>query len=389
MTGDRPYLRHDADLLRQRLAAYRPRLYDGGVRRAGALHAARRARRAFPDRHRRARPEGRAIGARRRRRRRRHSADRVSQHFRDMTRLLNISNDDFIRTTEPRHMRGVQALWQELERRGEIYLGTLCRLVFGARRGLLRRKRTGRRQGADRRRGRVGRGGELFLPAVGLAGPAAGLLRRESRIHRAAQPAQRGHQLRQGRAAATCRSRAPASAGASRCRATREACHLCLARRADQLHHRARLSRYRKSGLFRRSGRPIFTWSARTSALPRGLLAGLPDGRRPRAAAAASSPMAGGRSRARRCRNRSATSSRRSSWSSSYGLDPVRYFLLRELPFGSDGDFSHRAVVGRLNGDLANDFGNLAQRVLSMINRNCGGVRARARALDALPTRRC
>jgi methionyl-tRNA synthetase len=55
-----------------------------------------------------------------------------------------------------------------------------------------------------------------------------------------------------------------------------------------------------------------------------------------------------------------------------YGLDPLRYFMLRELPFGNDGDFSHRAIVGRLNGDLANDFGNLAQRVLAMINRNCG-----------------
>ncbi|MHA1114256.1 MAG: class I tRNA ligase family protein, partial [Alphaproteobacteria bacterium] len=54
-----------------------------------------------------------------------------------------------------------------------------------------------------------------------------------------------------------------------------------------------------------------------------------------------------------------------------YGLDPVRYFLLREVPFGKDGDFSHRAMVGRLNGDLANDFGNLAQRVLSMIQKNC------------------
>jgi len=54
-----------------------------------------------------------------------------------------------------------------------------------------------------------------------------------------------------------------------------------------------------------------------------------------------------------------------------YGVDPARYFLLRELPFGNDGDFSHRAVVGRLNGDLANDFGNLAQRVLVMINRDC------------------
>src|SRR5665213_743783 len=56
-----------------------------------------------------------------------------------------------------------------------------------------------------------------------------------------------------------------------------------------------------------------------------------------------------------------------------YGVDPVRYFMLRELPFGSDGDFSHRAVIGRINSDLANDLGNLAQRVLSFINKNCDG----------------
>jgi len=55
-----------------------------------------------------------------------------------------------------------------------------------------------------------------------------------------------------------------------------------------------------------------------------------------------------------------------------YGVDAVRYFMLRELPFGSDGDFSHRAMVGRINGDLANDFGNLAQRVLSFVNKNAG-----------------
>jgi methionyl-tRNA synthetase len=56
-----------------------------------------------------------------------------------------------------------------------------------------------------------------------------------------------------------------------------------------------------------------------------------------------------------------------------YGLDPVRYFLLREVPFGNDGDYSHRAMVGRLNGDLANDLGNLVQRVLAMVQRNCAG----------------
>ena len=44
---------------------------------------------------------------------------------------------------------------------------------------------------------------------------------------------------------------------------------------------------------------------------------------------------------------------------------------MREVPFGNDGDFSHRAMINRLNRDLANDLGNLAQRVLSMINRNC------------------
>ena len=56
-----------------------------------------------------------------------------------------------------------------------------------------------------------------------------------------------------------------------------------------------------------------------------------------------------------------------------YGLDQTRYFLLREIAFGSDGDFSHAAMVRRINHDLANDYGNLAQRVLSMIAKNCGG----------------
>ncbi len=56
-----------------------------------------------------------------------------------------------------------------------------------------------------------------------------------------------------------------------------------------------------------------------------------------------------------------------------YGLDQVRYFLLREVPFGNDGDFSHSAFLVRANADLANDYGNLAQRVLSLVHRNCEG----------------
>lgn len=57
-----------------------------------------------------------------------------------------------------------------------------------------------------------------------------------------------------------------------------------------------------------------------------------------------------------------------------YGVDQLRYFFLREIPFGQDGSYSHEAIVARVNADLANDLGNLAQRSLSMINKNCGGV---------------
>jgi methionyl-tRNA synthetase len=57
-----------------------------------------------------------------------------------------------------------------------------------------------------------------------------------------------------------------------------------------------------------------------------------------------------------------------------YGVDQLRYFLLREVPFGQDGNYSHEAIVNRINADLANDLGNLAQRSLSMVARQLGGV---------------
>ena len=60
--------------------------------------------------------------------------------------------------------------------------------------------------------------------------------------------------------------------------------------------------------------------------------------------------------------------------SQEFGLDAVRYFLLREVPFGNDGDFQRRALIGRLNADLANAYGNLCQRVLSIVAKNCGGA---------------
>jgi len=57
-----------------------------------------------------------------------------------------------------------------------------------------------------------------------------------------------------------------------------------------------------------------------------------------------------------------------------YGVDQMRYFFLREVQFGQDGNYNHEAMVARINADLANDLGNLAQRSLSMIAKQFGGV---------------
>ena len=57
-----------------------------------------------------------------------------------------------------------------------------------------------------------------------------------------------------------------------------------------------------------------------------------------------------------------------------YGVDQVRYFFLREVPFGQDGNYNHEAIVARINADLANDLGNLAQRSLSMIGKQLSGI---------------
>jgi methionyl-tRNA synthetase len=66
-----------------------------------------------------------------------------------------------------------------------------------------------------------------------------------------------------------------------------------------------------------------------------------------------------------------------------YGVDQMRYFFLREVPFGQDGSYNHEAIVARINADLANDLGNLAQRSLSMIGKQYDGVLPEPAAFSA------
>jgi methionyl-tRNA synthetase len=299
--------------------------------------------------------------------------DRNSTAFREMTRLLGISNDDFIRTTEARHIRGAQALWQELERRGEIYLGRFA--------------------------GWYSVRDEAFYDESELVeGPA-------------------------GR-------RAPSGAEVEwleednyffRLSAWQDRLLDHYDAHPDAVAPRSRRNEvisFIKAGLKDLSiSRTSFSWGIPVPGDPKHVMyvwldaltnyitaLGYPDTEnadfldfwpadlhmvgkdilRFHCVYWPAFLMAAGLEAPRRVFAHGwwTVEGEKMSKSlnnfvppdrlvSSYGLDPVRYFLLRELPFGSDGDFSHRAVVGRLNGDLANDFGNLAQRVLVMINRNC------------------
>jgi len=301
-------------------------------------------------------------------------ADRVSAAFREMDRLLDISYDDYIRTTEERHIRGVQALWQELERRGEIYLGRFAGWycvrdeAFYDESELI--------DGPDGRRAPTGAEVEW--------------LEEENYFFRL-------------------------SAWQERLLAFYEAHPDAIAPRS----RRNEVISFIRAGLKDLSiSRTSFSWGIPVPENPNHVIyvwldaltnyitaLGYPSTQnqefstfwptvlhivgkdivRFHAVYWPAFLMAAGLEPPCRIFAHGWWTVEGEKMSKSlgngippdvlvdrYGADSARYFLLRELPFGNDGDFSHRAVVGRLNGDLANDFGNLAQRVLVMINRDCG-----------------
>jgi methionyl-tRNA synthetase len=314
--------------------------------------------------------------------------DRVSQAFRDLTRTMGFSNDDFIRTTEPRHKAACVALWQALAARGEIYLGDY-EGWYAVRDEAF--------YGPDEL---VERDGVKYAPS----GAPVEWVREPSYFFRL------GHWLPE------------------------------LLRRYDLPEgHPERIdiqpeSRRNEVRAFIQQGlkefgegsprldlsvsRTSFTWGVKVpgdeshvmyvwlDALTNYITAaGYPDTNAPRWRFWPADVqfvgkdivrfhtiywpaflLAAGLAAPRRVFAHGWWTNEGQKISKSlgnvidpvalveeFGLDPVRYFLLREVPFGQDGDFSRKALANRLNGELADALGNLANRTLSLIQRNCEG----------------
>ncbi len=303
--------------------------------------------------------------------------DKVSQNFRDLAKVMNFSNDDFIRTTEERHVRACQALWQILEQKGEIYLGSYA--GWYAVRDEAFYGEDELTTGADGRK-RAPSGAEVdwveepsyFFrlskwqePLLEHYHDNPGFIAPDSRRNEVLSFVKGGlNDLSVSRT--TFKWGVPVPGNPD---------HIMYVW-LDALTNYITAAGYPDTG----SASYRTYWPANLHMVGKDIL-------RFHAVYWPAFLMAAGLAPPRRVFAHGWWTNEGQKISKSvgniidplhlverYGLDPVRYFLLREVPFGNDGDFSHQAMVHRMNGDLANDFGNLAQRVLSMINKNCGAA---------------
>jgi methionyl-tRNA synthetase len=303
--------------------------------------------------------------------------DKVSQNFRDLAKAMNISNDDFIRTTEKRHVLASQAIWQALERNGDIYLGKYA--GWYAVRDEAFYGEDELTTGPDGKK-RAPSGAEVEWveePSYffRLSAWQDRLLKFYDENPGFIAPTSRRNEVlsfvRQGLADLSV-SRTTFNWGVKVPDAPGHIMYVWL----DALTNYITAVGYpdTKSELF------STFWPADLHMVGKDIL-------RFHAVYWPAFLMAAGIKPQKRVFAHGWWTVEGQKMSKSlgnvisphdmiakYGLDPVRYFLLREVPFGQDGDFSQRAMIGRLNGDLANDFGNLAQRVLSFIQKNAGAV---------------
>ncbi|HXP32106.1 MAG TPA: methionine--tRNA ligase [Stellaceae bacterium] len=297
--------------------------------------------------------------------------DKVSENFREMGRLMNISNDDFIRTTEPRHIRASQAIWEELERAGEIYLGRFA--------GWYSVRDEAFYEESEIKDGKAPSGAEVEWVEeenyfFRLSAWQDRLIAHYERHPEFIAPRARRNEVMsfvKGGLKDLSISRTSFAWGVPVPGDPKHVMYVWL----DALTNYITAVGYpdRESADFRAFwpadlhmvGKDIIRFHC--VYWPAFLMAAKIDP--PKRVFAHGWWTVEGQKMSKSLGNFIPPQ----QLVAEYGVDAVRYFMLRELPFGNDGDFSHRAVVSRINGDLANDFGNLAQRVLSMVQRYCEG----------------
>lgn len=312
-------------------------------------------------------------------------ADRNAAAFQAMGKALNATNDDFIRTTEPRHYAASQAIWERMAANGDIYLSKYSGWYSVRDEAFF-----------DESELTAGEGGKRFAPS----GAPVEWVEEESYFFRLS--------------------------------AYQDKLLALYANQPDYIgpdSRRNEVISFVERGLEDLSiSRKTFSWGIPVPGDPKHVMyvwvdaltnyitaAGFPDENAPRwkywpahvhiigkdivrfhAVIWPAMLMSAGLPLPKRVFGHGFLTNRGEKMSKSlgnvldpiamsqqYGLDAFRYFFLREIPFGADGSYSHEAIVGRLNADLANDLGNLAQRSLSMVNKNCEGKVPPRHALTA------
>jgi methionyl-tRNA synthetase len=319
-------------------------------------------------------------------------ADRNSQRFRDMMVALNVSQDDFIRTTEARHYRASQEIWRRMEKAGDIYLDKYAGWYSVRQEAYFDEKETTLDADGVRREplGAPVEWTEEETYFFRLSAFAERLLEHYDKHPDFILPPERRNEvvsfvrggltdLSISRTSLDWGIKVPARAG------TKAGPEHIMYVWVDAL------TNYITAAGFPDSAAPRWRyWPADVHVIGKDIV-------RFHAVYWPAFLMSAGIAVPKRVFAHGFLYNRGEKMSKSvgnvvdpfdlvrgYGVDQVRYFFLREAAFGQDGSYSHEAIVNRINADLANDLGNLAQRSLSMIAKNCAGtVPAPGELIDA------
>ena len=301
-------------------------------------------------------------------------ADANSQHFRDLTNAMNISNDDFIRTTEPRHVAAAQALWKKMQEKGYIYLGSYSGWYAVRDEAYYQESEL-----VDTPNGkRAPTGAEVEWveePSYFFKLSAFGddLLAYYAQNPEFIAPESRKNEIVsfvKGGLKDLSISRTTFSWGIPVPGDEKHIMYVWLDALTNYLSALGYPEKTPKMEAFwpaslHMVGKDIIRFHA--VYWPAFLMAA--DLPLPKQVFAHGWWTIEGEKMSKSLGNAIAPQ----ALVEEFGLDQTRWFLLREVPFGNDGNFSREGMINRINSELANNIGNLVQRTLSMIAKNCEG----------------